>query len=226
MTLAPQMKNPFTGAAHRFPLIVGMDPGEHKGYALIDTEDIVERKSTRYPRVVELSTTIGDIRKRLGSFGQDAGRRPVWSVIELQYTERITTGEISPESIVKLAFRAGYMLRESHALPNAEEMFAATPNRWKSTIFHGGGTIRKDIFCERIKRQLVGEELEMLAACDDTHQMDVLDGIGIGWALYNVLHMVDDGKELTNWRVWPDRIIPRVGRPKKMTKRQVEKLRL
>lgn len=220
------MLNPFTGASHRFPLIVGMDPGANKGYALLDCEDIVERRSSRFPRAIELATCIDDIRDRLGFFGEDAGRRPVWSVVELQYTERITTGEISPDSIVKLAFRAGYMIREAHALPNAEEMFAATPNRWKCQLFANGGTIRKDIFCEKVKRQLVGSELELLAAMPDTHQMDVLDGIGIGWGLYSAMLRQDSGKEINQWRVWPDRIIPRATKPGRMTKRERDKLHI
>ncbi len=223
---ALHMVNPFTGATHRFPLIVGMDPGEHKGYALVDTEDIVERKTSRFPRVLQLGTSIDTIRDKLNSYGADAGRRPVWSVVELQYTERITTGEISAESIVKLAFRAGYMIREAHALPNAEEMFAAVPNRWKCHIFAKGGGMRKDIFCEKVKRQLVGPESELLTGLPDTHLMDVLDGIGIAWALWAAMQRADSGEELALWRVWPDRIIPKAKKPSKMNAKERKRLRI
>ena len=220
-----QMRNPFSGKVERLPLIVGMDPGEHKGYALIDTEDVVERGRLTAPRAICLATSIEPIQKMLASGARDARYRPVWSMVELQYTSRISTGEISPESIVKLAFRAGFMLREAHGLPNAVEMFAAPPAAWKCQIFPSGGTMRKDVFCEKVRRQLMPQEEAMLAKLEDTHRQDVLDGVAIAWSLWCALTTPDLGLTIEGWRVWPGHILPKSARaPRKMGKAAREKL--
>ena len=236
MTLAPQMKNPFTGVSHRFPLITAADPGEHKGYALADSEDIVERKTLRTPRIVAIGTSLTPILNRLELPGLDRNRRPMWGCVELQYTARVTTGEIAADSIVKLAFRAGYMVREL-ADPqgvDACELFAATPHRWKCTVWPKGDGMRKDAFCEKVKRQLTADELELLRIALEpyseaeraTRILDLLDAIGIAWALYLALHNSDAGRDLEQWRIWPDRILPKAGKRNTINARELKKLRV
>jgi len=196
--------NPRDGKTIRTPLIVSMDPGAEKGYALMDPEDIVERKSLRTPRILALATTLADL---LVFAARHFPGRPVWVIVEYQYSSRVTSGEISADSIIRLAFRAGFMAAEAMlTIPNVIDGFAATPHQWKDLLYARGSTLRKDIFCERLKRELTPAEIELFANIPDDNVDDVLDAIGIGWALHYAPQ--GDPTVLRKWRVTFDHILP------------------
>lgn len=203
------------------PLIIACDPGEKRGYALVDPRQPWTRAKLIAPRVIAVGTKPGPLLLLAHSMSVAQNiARPIWTIGEFQYAQRVSGGEISAESIIKLAFRAGYMLRDM-ATPfqiaedpmggaimrdyDIDRQFAATPQWWKPEI--GDPNLRKDIFCERVKRQLTTEELELLRAVPLTHTEDVLDAIGIAWALSAYANR---GGDLSLWEVDGDgRIIPK-----------------
>jgi hypothetical protein len=190
----------------RTPLVVGMDPGAEKGYALIDPEDMRTRRSWEAPRVVAMATSLGGLVESLPP--RILVHRPIWAAVEFQYAQRVQTGEISADSIVKLAFRAGYMLKECADLLEAEEHFAATPQRWKVELRGSGANQRKDIFLARLLRELLPDELRSLQKIEETDDKnvdDVLDAIGIAWATWRVSGFPRRWRE---WRCDPETIIP------------------
>lgn len=206
--MAEYIANPFTGRRMRVPLINGMDPGAARGYAIVDPEDIVERRNLSAPRVLAIGTQLVDVLHAIDA------KRPLWHIVEFQYTSRVTSGEISAESIVKLAFRAGFMLRDAMADAKTEcviDQFAAVPRQWKAEIWRGGATLRKDVFCERIRRQLTPKEVAQFSAINHNNHHDVLDAIGIAWALW---FAAQDAAKLRSWHVTHDRIIPLRARKK------------
>lgn len=195
--------NPRDGKQIRTPLILSMDPGAEKGYALLDPEDLVPRRSWDSPRVVALATTLGDLLERW----RVPEVRPVWVIVEYQYGSRVTSGEISADSIIRLAFRAGFMCCEAMCkVPNVIDAFAATPHQWKEQLYSGGAHLRKDMFCERLKRELVPSELALFKGIKAENVDDVLDAIGIGTALH--FAPMGDPTTLRKWRVTFDHILP------------------
>ncbi len=191
----------------RTPVIVGMDPGAEKGYALIDPEQMRDRKyDLRAPRVLAMSTTLAGLIEAAPPLVLKV--RPVWVGVEFQYGQRVSTGEISADSIIKLAFRAGYMLDEARHVLAAEEAFAAVPQRWKPEVFMAGCNLAKSVFTERLFRCLEPDEVVMLKAIANENEDnvdDVLDGVGFAWA---IAHAMKYPGRLSDWRTNPDRIIP------------------
>lgn len=199
------IRHPASGKTMTTPIIVAMDPGAQKGYALLDPAEERCRKSWDAPRVVAQATTLAELVE------QTPGhllRRPVWAVVEFQYAQRVSSGEISADSIIKLAFRAGYMLREAVDLLGAEEHFAVVPQKWKSELYPTGSNIRKEVFTGRLLRELFPDEvarLRVIEENDDKDVDDVLDAVGIGWALWHVTAFPQRWK---TWRCEPEHIIP------------------
>lgn len=190
----------------RTPLVVGMDPGAEKGYALIDPEDMRTRRSWDAPRVVAMATSLSGLVDALPP--RFLMYRPIWAAVEFQYAARVATGEISADSIIKLAFRAGYMLKECADLLEASEHFATVPHRWKIELYGEGGTKRKDVFTARLIRELHPDELRVLQKIEETDDKnvdDVLDAVGIAWATWRVSKFPRRWRE---WRCDPDTIIP------------------
>ena len=194
-----------TGQRVRMPLILGIDPGAEKGYALIDPEQPVIRRSVTTPRVLFLATDILDVRACL--YGNV---RPLWVIVEYQYGNRVGAGEISADSIIRLAFRAGFMLREAATLPCCVDKFASPPSSWKDEVFTHGKGIRKDVFCNKLKARLTPEELALFEPIADRNTDDVLDAIGIAWALALVM---GDPKRVGGWRVTDSHILPLEKKP-------------
>jgi hypothetical protein len=204
VTDLPTWVNPLTSSTELLPLIVGMDPGAEKGYALVDPDPRLLHQHRRptivAPSLLKIGTEIAHV------LPSNAQGRPVWTMVELQYVERVTSGEISALSIVRLAFRAGFMLRDASAALGDRLMFAATPHDWKAMIFAGGSAnVRKDIFTERLKRQLLPRERTLFASIKPDLVDDVLDAAGIAWALARALNKPD---LLTKWLVTPQRMLP------------------
>lgn len=191
----------------RTPLIVGADPGAERGYAMIDPEDMRNRRTWDAPRVVAMGTSLAELIERV-----PAGlmrHRPIWAATEFQYAQRVETGEISADSIIKLAFRAGYIVRDMVAMLSADEHFAAVPQRWKVELYGTGATKRKDVFTARLIRELMPDELAVLQQIEEVGQKyvdDVLDAVGIAWALWRVAKRAPD--QWREWRIDPDWIIP------------------
>ncbi len=208
MTSLPYWLNPLTGDTELLPLIVGMDPGAQKGYALVDPDPRFlhqhRRASIVAPSVLAIGTEVAQIRDVALSHG-----RPIWSMVELQYVQRVTSGEISALAIVRLAFRAGFMLRDADTVLAGARTFAAVPIGewgWKEKIFAGGaGRVRKDIFTERLKRQLTPREAGLLRDLKQDLVDDVLDAIGIAWALSNALK---HPATLEKWHVNASHMLP------------------
>jgi hypothetical protein len=202
------IKHPTTGKEMRTPLIVGMDPGQEKGYAIVDPEDMVSRKSFDAPRVIAMGTSISEVVAALPA--KALRDRPIWAAVEFQYAQRVTTGEISADSIIKLAFRAGYMLAECLHVFGAEETFAAVPTRWKIELYSCGATLAKDKYTARLMREMMPDELRALQKIEEVDQKyvdDVVDAIGIAWAAW---HMSKVPTRFREWRCDPDHIIPLV----------------
>lgn len=200
------IKHPTTGAHMRTPLIVGMDPGAEKGYALVDPEKMRSRRSWDAPHVVAMGCSLSELIERI-----PAGVlkfRPIWACVEFQYAQRVQTGEISADSIIKLGFRAGYMLAECLHLMGADETLATVPQRWKTELFIGGASERKDRFTSKLMRELMPDELRELQKIeeeDDKQVDDVVDAIGIAWAAW---HVRGAPARFREWRCDPERIIP------------------
>jgi hypothetical protein len=182
-----------------------MDPGAEKGYALVDPRDMRVRPAWDAPNVVAVGTSIAEVVERSGN-ALAAGRK-LWACVEFQYGSRVSTGEISADSVIKLAFRAGYMLAEATTLLGADEHFAVVPQRWKAELFPSA-TLRKDVFLAKLLRQLMPDEVAAVRVVEERDEKnvdDVLDAIGIAWALAHVALFPH------RWRTWkcdPARIIP------------------
>lgn len=206
---APTWQNPITGNHEILPLIVGMDPGAEKGYALVDPDPRLLHQHRRptivAPSLLAIGTDLAEMAEAVERIRAD-GPRPVWAMVELQYVERVTSGEISALSIVRLAFRAGFMLRDAAAELEPCTMLAATPHDWKALVFRGGAAnVRKDIFTERLKRQLLPRERTLFAGLPAALVDDVLDAAGMAWALSAALAKPD---LLKRWHVTADRMLP------------------
>jgi hypothetical protein len=200
------IKHPHTGRTMRTPLILGMDPGEEKGYAVVDPEDMRNRQSFDAPRVLAMGTTLGEVVNQLDNYQM---RRPWWCMVEFQYVARVQTGEISADSIVKLAFRAGAMLLEASCLLGAQDWFTTTPQRWKSEVYAQGGSLRKDVFVNRLIRDLMPDERKRLQEIEEVHEKyvdDVVDSIGVAWALWHAA--TTSPSRWWSWHCDPEHIIP------------------
>jgi len=203
---AGYIQHPTSRARMRTPIIVGMDPGASKGYAIVDPEDMRVRKSWSAPGVIAMGTSLAEVVDLLPAGA--LRHRPIWVACEFQYSQRVTTGEISADSIIKLAFRAGYMLRDASALLDAAEMFAPVPQRWKTELYSVGASLAKERFTAKLIRELDRAEMTRLAIIEqknDDDVDDVLDAIGIAWAVWHVAAFPHRWRE---WRCDPEHIIP------------------
>lgn len=86
---------------------------------------------------------------------------------------RTTIGKIDPQSVVKLAFTAGQQFAEMKALPGCIHAEAFPPSVWKERLYRGGGTLKKAVFCERVRVDL---------KLDPSLTQDQLDAAGLAWA--------------------------------------------
>lgn len=202
------IQHPITKKVMRTPLIVGMDPGAEKGYALVDPEVIRCRSEIDAPQIVAMGCSLSEMidRAPAGIFTD----RPVWACVEFQYAQRVTTGEISADSIIKLAFRAGYMLAECLWALGAEEHLSTVPQRWKNELFAFGATKPKHKFTRRLMRNMQPDELKELQKIEEVDAKfvdDVVDAIGIAWAVW---HVCSFPARFAEWRCDADRIIPLV----------------
>jgi hypothetical protein len=130
--------------------IHALDPGAKPGYAVL------------YPGG-QLVTSTSPIEPR-GEFGV---------VVERPAIRRGAPGKINPQSVVTLAFTSGRQFAELYSRPGCRSRTELSVDEWKGALYRGGGRIKKEVFTERLRRDL---DLKYCTA-------DEVDAAGIAWAL-------------------------------------------
>jgi hypothetical protein len=160
--------------------IIGIDPGLRPGYAAT-SGPLRVRKHFQASEVVAVAESWR------GMLDQIAIGRKYRIAVEGQFSGRIysKSDPVSAESIIKLAFSAGYQAAQATHADYCLGCYPLQPSEWKDALYREGGRTRKDVFCNRIRDALLPHEAAKIQALDLTpkREMDILDAIGLAWAL-------------------------------------------
>lgn len=146
--------------------VIAIDPGENAGYAAISDATPVQRRFGSYPPVIAVGHAFVEVKNTVKDCAY---------VSEYQYARK----DIRRDTTIKLAFRAGWLLRQAGS---TTDQFALTPREWKNLLFRNGVQLRKDVFCARVEAMLTDAERGLLGDAKQSHRLDILDAIGLGWA--------------------------------------------
>lgn len=151
--------------------VLAIDPGERAGFAWIGGIPVLRKAlgaSWAFPQVWDLWT---DPAKSVVT--------PRATVVEYQYANP----KIKRTNLIKLSFRAGFLLREHCGFSRT---FAMAPLEWKGKLFRNGASVKKEIFCNRIEALLLPAERVLLDEVKTAHRLDCLDAIGLAWVFWGV----------------------------------------
>ena len=146
--------------------ILSIDPGEHPGYALLNTDTLIHRKYFRraLPQVVGLWLARPSVAADV-------------CTVELQWL----TGPKRKRAVLTLAFTAGWQLCAACAATGG------LPERihvddWREALDVGKAT--KRVVCNRVEQSLTPIEAALIPPCRPARLRDLYDAIAIGWATY------------------------------------------
>lgn len=157
-------------------MILGVDPGQLRGYSLIDETD-------------ELPRAFGLRLGRILWAGDRLTHAPELKevprcIVEYQYGGRIHSGQIRAADVIKLSFRAGFMLCEAMVTYGVDSAVAITPQAWKPCLFRGGERIEKAIYTNRLTKLVTAQERRIFPRDKKGNlSPDCLDASGLAWAL-------------------------------------------
>lgn len=180
-------------------MILGIDPGQNRGYALIDeTEELERLWGLRCGRILATGKTLDDI-----VAAYPGG--PVRIICEYQYGGRIFTGEVRARDVIKLAFRAGFACCEAMTVFDVTEAVAIRPQAWKGALFRNGGQVVKNVYTNRLEKLLTRPERRLVPKNTKGKLLpDPLDAIGLAWALPYLTEA-----QLVVGRVTFDQVLPK-----------------
>ena len=156
---------------------LAIDPGAHPGYSIVDSADLIDRPrfcKRAFPRVVWLATrwVLPPNPNRISAVateGQDPSAK--------------RGSKAREEDILTLAATRGAQLYRACVEIGAPG-YVLPVKTWKGVLLPGFGSADKAVYCNRIEAELTPEEMQLLAQFTGDRRLDVLDSIGINWALY------------------------------------------
>lgn len=158
-------------------LVLGADPGEHMGFALVDTNPTLAMHCVRRSPVIAMTTQLEVAAGWVRELGSE-----LLVLIEDQYR-----GVASQASRTTLSQRAGHIsgFFAGAGLPEKNIVFV-TPQAWYRAI--GSEGLTKAVCLNRVELSLDADEraqLEVLCGINGAYpenRLDVLAAIGIAWS--------------------------------------------
>lgn len=146
---------------------LGIDPGRRPGYAIFNPAT---------GRVEHIALKLVDL----------PAMRIERIAVEGQYIanpKHRTKRKARPIDVVKLGFTAGWQARGAACQYLGATVYALTPKVWKPLLYDRGDRIDKEVFCNRLYRDLSPTEKRIVDAIPEPRRLDVLDAIGLARCL-------------------------------------------